>query len=204
MVLEKTLECPLDCKEIQPVHSKGNQSWIFIGRTDVEAEAPIIWPTDAKDWLIWKDPDAGKGWRLEEKGRTEDETVGWHHRLSQCEFEQARELVMDREACRGAVLGVTELDTTEGLNWTDNWLILYVSFRLSISYLSTVISYFNTLRRQSIVLLTLVEHVQVGCLKFFSTLCMSIKYYKSMTIIDVGVYKYILVSRWICRYGIHE
>ena len=97
-------------------------------------------------------------------------------------------------------------------NWTQlsNWteliidLYLYVSFRLLISYLSTVISYFNTLRRQSIFLLTLVENVQVGCLKFFSSPCMSIKYYKSMTIIDVGVYKYILVSRWICRCGIHE
>ena len=79
MVLEKTLESPLDCKEIQPVHSKGDQSWVFIGRTDVEAETPILWQPDAKNWLIWKDPDAGKDWRQEEKGTTEDETVGWHH-----------------------------------------------------------------------------------------------------------------------------
>ena len=79
MVLEKTLESPLDCKEIQLVHSKGNQSWIFIGRTDAEAETPILWPSDAKNWLIWKDPDAGKDWRQEEKGTTEDEMVGWHH-----------------------------------------------------------------------------------------------------------------------------
>ena len=88
MVLEKTLESPLDCKEIQPVHPKGSQSWIFIGRTDVEAETPIPWPPDAKSWLIGKDPDAGKGWRAEEKGMTEDEMVGWHHLLSGHEFEQ--------------------------------------------------------------------------------------------------------------------
>ena len=78
VVLEKTLESPLDCKEIQPVHSKGKQSWIFTGRTDAEAETPILWPPDAKNWLIWKDPDTGKDWRWEEKGTTEDELVGWH------------------------------------------------------------------------------------------------------------------------------
>ena len=88
-VLEKTLESPLDCKEIQPVHPKGDQSWIFIGRTDAEAEAPILWPPDVKNWLIGKDPDARKGWRQEEKGTTEDEMVGWHHRLHGHEFEQA-------------------------------------------------------------------------------------------------------------------
>ena len=86
--LEKTLESPLDCKEIQPVHPKGNQSWISIGRTDVEAETPILRiNTDAKNWLIGKDPDAGKDWRQEEKGMTEDEMVGWHHRLNGHEFE---------------------------------------------------------------------------------------------------------------------
>ena len=82
VVLEKTLESPLDCKEIQPVHPKGEQSWVFIGRTDVEAETPILWPPDAKSWLIWKDPDTGKDWGQEEKGMTEDEMVGWHHRLN--------------------------------------------------------------------------------------------------------------------------
>ena len=87
VVLEKTLESPLDCKEIHPVHSKGNQSWIFIGRTDAEAEAPILWPPDAKSWLTGKDPDAGKDWRQEEKGTTEDEMVGWHHQLDGHEFE---------------------------------------------------------------------------------------------------------------------
>ena len=87
VVLEKTLESPLDCKEIQPVHPKGNQSWLVIGRTDVEAETPIFWPPHAKSWLIWKDPDAGKDWRQEEKGTTEDEMVGWHHWLNGQEFE---------------------------------------------------------------------------------------------------------------------
>ena len=79
VVLEKTLESPLDYKEIQPVHPKGNWSWIFIGRTDVETEIAILWPLDVKNWLIWKEPDAGKAWRQEEKGTTEDEMVGWHH-----------------------------------------------------------------------------------------------------------------------------
>ena len=88
VVLEKTLESPLDCKEIQPVHPKGNQSWIFFRRTDAEAEAPILWPPDAKNWLIGKDPDAGKDWRQEEKGMTEHEMVGWHHWLDGHEFEQ--------------------------------------------------------------------------------------------------------------------
>ena len=80
-VLEKTLESPLDYKEIQPVHPKGAQSWVFIGRTDVEPEPPILWPPDVKNWLIWNYPQAGKDWRQEEKGMTEDEIVGWHHRL---------------------------------------------------------------------------------------------------------------------------
>ena len=81
VVLEKTLESPLDCKEIQPVHPKENQSWIFVGGTDAEAETPMLCPPDAKNWLIGKDPDAGKGWRQEKKGITEDKMVGWHHRL---------------------------------------------------------------------------------------------------------------------------
>ena len=87
VVLEKTLESLLDCKEIKPVHPKGNQPWMFTGRTDVEAEIPVFWPPDAKSWLIWKDPDAGKDWRQEEKGMTEDEMVGWHHWLNGHDFE---------------------------------------------------------------------------------------------------------------------
>ena len=86
IVLEKTLVSPLDCKEIQPVHPKGNQFWIFIGRTDAEAETSILGPLDAKNWLIWKDSDAGKDWRQEEKGTTQDEMVGWHHQLYGHEF----------------------------------------------------------------------------------------------------------------------
>ena len=87
VVLEKTLESPLDCKEIQPIHPKGNQSWIFIGRTDAEAETPILWLHDSKNWLTGKDPDAGKDWRREEKGMTEDKMVGWHYQLDGHEFE---------------------------------------------------------------------------------------------------------------------
>ena len=89
VVLEETLESPLDCKEIQPVHPKGNQSWMFIGKADDIAETLILWPPDVKSWLIWKDPDAGKDWSQEEKGMTEDEMVGWHHRRNGLEFKQA-------------------------------------------------------------------------------------------------------------------
>ena len=87
MVLEKTLKSPLDCKDIQPVHSKGDQSWVFIGKTDFESETPILWQPDANKGLIRKDTDAGKDLRWEEKGTTEDEMVGWHHRLNEHEFE---------------------------------------------------------------------------------------------------------------------
>ena len=119
VVLEKTLGSPLDCKEIQPVHPKGNQSWIFIGRTDVEAEPPILWPPDVKNWLIGKDPDAEKSWRWKEKGMTEDEMVGWHHWLDGHEFEQAP-VVGDGQgglACCSP-WGCKELDMTQWLNWT--------------------------------------------------------------------------------------
>ena len=118
MVLEKTLESPLDCKEIQSVHPKGNQSWIFIGRTDAEAETPTLWTPDVKNWLIWKDPDAGKDWRQEEKGMTEDEMVGWHHRLNEHECEQT---LGDGER-QGSLACCSpwdhkESDTTEQPNW---------------------------------------------------------------------------------------
>ena len=119
VVLEKTLESPLDCKEIQPVHLTGDQSWIFIGRTDVEAETPILWPPYAKSWLIGKDPDAGKEWRQEEKGTTEDEMVGWHHRLDGHGFGWTPG-VGDGQgglACCSS-WGCKESDTTERLNWT--------------------------------------------------------------------------------------
>ena len=120
VVLEKTLESPLDCKEIQPVYPKRNQSWIFIGRTDAEAETPILWPPYVKNWLIGKDPDAVKDWGQEEKGTTEDEMVGWHHRLNGHEFEYAPG-VGDGQgglACCSP-WSHKELDTPEWLNWTD-------------------------------------------------------------------------------------
>ena len=106
------------CIAIKPVHPKGNQSWIFIGRTDTEAETPIIWRHDAKNWLIWKDPDAGKDWRQEEKGMTEDEMIGWHHQLNGHEFEQALGFGDGKgslSCC--SPQGHKELDTTEQLNW---------------------------------------------------------------------------------------
>ena len=125
VVLEKILKSPLDCKEIQPVYPKGDQSWIFIGRTDVEGATPILWPPDAKNWLIGKDPDAGKDWRSEEKGTTEDEMVGWHHRLERHEFEQAPEVgdgQVNLACC--SPWGRKELDTTERLNWLHLLLFL--------------------------------------------------------------------------------
>ena len=94
----------MDCKEIQSVHPKGDHSWVFIGRNDAEAETPILWPPHAKSWLVGKDPDAGSGWGQEEKGTTEDEMAGWHHRLNG----QLQELVMDREAWRAAIYGVAK------------------------------------------------------------------------------------------------
>ena len=123
VVWEKTLESPLDCKEIQPVHPKGDQSWIFIGRTDAEAETPILWPPHAKSRLIWKDPDAGKDWRQEEKGTTEDEMVGWHHQLDGHVFGWSPGVGVGQGglACCGS-WGCGESDTTEWLNWTElNW-----------------------------------------------------------------------------------
>ena len=110
-VLEKTLESPLDWRKIQPVHLKGNQSWIFFGRTDAEAETPILWPLDVKNWLIGKDPDAGQDWGQEEWSLTEDEMVGWHHQLNRHEFVQAPGLVMDSEAWHAAVHGAAKSQT---------------------------------------------------------------------------------------------
>ena len=120
VVLEKTLESPLDCKEIQPVHPKGDQSWVFIRRTDAEAETPKLWPPDAKSWLIWKDPDAGKDWGQEEKGMTEDEMAGWHHQLNGHGFGWPQG---GGDGQGGLVCcsswGRKELNTTERLNWTE-------------------------------------------------------------------------------------
>ena len=116
----RRLLSPLDCKEIQPVHPKGDQSWVFIGRTNVEAETPIHWLTDAKSWLIWKDLDAGKDWRQEEKGMTEDEMVGWHHQLNGHEFGWTPGVGDGQGSLMCCSLwGCKELDTTDLLNWTE-------------------------------------------------------------------------------------
>ena len=128
-VLEKTLESPLDCKEIQPpVHPKGDQAWVFIGRTDAEAETPILWPPHVKSWLIGKDPDAGRDWGQEGKGTTEDEMAGWLHRLNGHEFEwtlgagdgQGGLACCDSWRHR-------ESDATERLNWTEYGVVRYIT-----------------------------------------------------------------------------
>ena len=123
VVLEKTLESPLDCKKIQPVHPKGDQSWVLIGRTDVKAETPILCTCDVKNWLIGKDPDAGKDWRQEEKGMTEDEIVGWQHQLNGRGpgWTPGVDDGQGGLACCGS-WGHKELDTTEWLNWTELWI----------------------------------------------------------------------------------
>ena len=126
VVLENTLESSLDCKKIKPVHPKGNQSWIFIKRTDAEAEIPILWPPNEKSWLIRKDPDAGKDWRQEKKGLTDDEMAGWHHWFDRHEFEQALG-VGDWQgslACYNP-WGHKKLDMTEWLNWTELMMICW-------------------------------------------------------------------------------
>ena len=110
-MLEKTLESPLDCKEIQPVHSEGDQPWVFFGRNDAGAETPILWPPHAKSCLIGKDSDAGRDGGQEEKGTTEDEMAGWHHGLDGLSLSELRELVMDREARRAAIHGVAKSRT---------------------------------------------------------------------------------------------
>ena len=136
VVLEKTLESPLNCKEIQPVHPKEDQFWVFIGRTDVEAEIPILWPPDVKSWLIGKDPDAGKDWGQKEKGTTEDEMVGWHRWLHGHGFGwtpgvgdgQGGLACCNSWCCK-------ESDMTEWLNWTElNWkyIRIYLEFLFAL------------------------------------------------------------------------
>ena len=132
VVLEKTLESPLVCKEIQPVHSTDNQSWIFIGRTDAKAETQILWSPVVKKWLIGNDPDARKAWKLEEKHMREDKMVGWHHWLHGNEFNKLRELVMDKEAWRATVYVITKSQTwlsdwTELRKWKPNSPFLFAS-----------------------------------------------------------------------------
>ena len=137
MVLEKTLESPLDSKEIQPVHPKRDQSWVFIGRTDAEAETPIFWPPDAKSWLIWKDPDAGKDWGQEKKGMTEDEMVGWHYWLN------GPEVWLDSRGSwwtgRPGMLRfmgsqIVRRDWATELNWTEGVYLMFLLFLVICLY----------------------------------------------------------------------
>ena len=136
----RLFESPLDCKEIQPVHPKGDQSWVFIGRTDAEAETPILWLPHAKSWFTGKDPDAGTDWGQKEKGTTEDEMAGWHHRLDG-HGSKLRELVMDREAWCAGIHGVTE-SQTQPSDWTDN--NTYIFQKLSLISQTLVTSH-NTI-----------------------------------------------------------
>ena len=138
VVLEKTNESPLDCKEIQPAHPKVNQSWILIGRMDAKAETPIIWPPDAKNWLFGRDPDAGKDWRPEEKGMTEDEMVGWHHRLNGHGFGWTPGVSDGQGGLVLWFMGSQKVrhDWVTELNWTEpstclyhpKWNLLYIAY----------------------------------------------------------------------------
>ena len=137
MVLEKILESPLDCKEIQPVHSKGDQPWMFFGRNDAKAETPVLWPPHVKNWLIGKDSDVGRDWGQEEKGTPEDEMAGWHHWLDGREFEWTPG---DGDGQGGLACfdswGRKELDTTERLNWTE--LMLPIPMLIGITILRII------------------------------------------------------------------
>ena len=170
VVVEKTLESPLDCKEIQPEHLKGSQSWIFIGRTDAEAETPILWPLGVKNWLTGKDPDAGKDWRQEEKGMTEDEIVGWHHWVNGHGFEQATGFGEGQGnlACCSS-WGCKESDMTEWLNWTKHRHLIWcynvytLILKLSLSFSRSVMS--DSLRPHGL------QHARLPCPSLSPGLC---------------------------------
>ena len=169
LVLEKTLESPLHCKEIQRLHSKGDPSWVFIGRTDAEAETPVLWPPHAKSWLIGKASDAGRDWGQEEKGTTGDEMAGWHHRLDGHEFEWTPG-VGDGQgglaSCNS--WGHKELDTTERLNWTE--LMVINSFcktdEWGCAFLPRRFNHIFHLQQFLIVPLNTVPHCPADCKQF--------------------------------------
>ena len=204
VVLEKTLESPLDCKEIQPVHSKGDQSWTFIGRTDAEAETPILWSRDAKSWLIGKDPDAGKDWRPEEKGSTEDEMAGWHHHLDGHEFEQALGIGHGQG---GLVCcspwGHKESDTTEQLNWTE---LKYPSFYLPTYDIYLCLSFYlpTYLLYLSLHLPTCLSHLSMDLPTYLWHLSISVSFYLPTYDIYLSmclsIYLLTYLSR-LCIYG---
>ena len=148
--LEKTLESPLECKEIQPVHSEGDQPWVFFGKNDAKVGTPVLWPPDVKNWLIGKDPDAGKDWRQEAKQTTEDEMVGWHHRLNGHEFDWTPGFGDGQGslACCSQ-WGPKELDTTEWLNWTEP---------LAFTNDSTVIKLCLSLHKHSRAIIKLIQY----------------------------------------------
>ena len=147
--VQETLESPLDCKEIQPVHPKGNQSWIFIGKTDAEAEIPILWPPDVKNWLAGKDSDAGKDWRQEEKETTENEILNGITDSVDISFSKIQELVMDREAWRAAVHRVAKIQTAEQLNWTElNYVNEVLDFSQQHYDLSTTVMSILQMKKQ--------------------------------------------------------
>ena len=148
VVLEKTLESPLDCKKIQPVHPKGDQSWVFIGRTDVEAETPILWPPHAKSWLIGKDFDAGRDWGQKKKGTAEDEMAGWHHWLDGHESEWTLGVGDGQRglACCNS-WGHKELDTTERLNWTEEMVMDGEAYRVGHDWVTELIEQYTALKK---------------------------------------------------------
>ena len=149
VVLEKTLESPFNCKEIQPVHPKGDQSWVFIGWPDVEAETPVFWPPDSESWLIWKDPDAGKDWGQDAKGMTEDEIVGWHywHNGHGCGWTLGVGDGQGGLACCSS-WACKDLDMTEQLKWTElNWINVICIYMYKVMHVyifdKTIMQNFN-------------------------------------------------------------
>ena len=189
VVLEKTLESPMDCKGIQPVPSKGDQSWVFFGRNDAKAETPVLWPPHAKSWLIGKDSDAGRDWGQEEKRTTEDEMAGWHHWLDGRESEWTLGIGDGQGglACCDS-WGLKESDTTERLNWTElNWInSSFIKHEISLKTLSTentIVNptpYFYSKSQLSVNLSILFNcfSMQLLSLYFFQTMFLLLFYYK--------------------------